>query len=201
MEKYRLHTGWTFCLDERNEKEETAPSEGFRAVTLPHDWSTDYPFDPESDTCGSGGYAKAGIGWYQRTITISENDIKSRQIILYFEGVYMKSSVFVNGTYAGGHIYGYTPFEVDITALVHEGENEILVRVDNSMQPGSRWYSGSGITRDVWLEKRHPIHIARYGMYLTTDEGNLNISTTLHTSECMKNDDSLSLNFVLKDND
>ncbi len=52
------------------------------------------------------------IGWYQRTITISENDIKSRQIILYFEGVYMKSSVFVNGTYAGGHIYGYTPFEV-----------------------------------------------------------------------------------------
>lgn len=50
MEKYRLHTGWTFCLDERNEKEETAPSEGFRAVTLPHDWSTDYPFDPESDT-------------------------------------------------------------------------------------------------------------------------------------------------------
>ena len=109
MEKYRLHTGWTFCLDERNEKDETAPSEGFRAVTLPHDWSTDYPFDPESDTCGSGGYAKAGIGWYQRTITISENDIKSRQIILYFEGVYMKSSVFVNGTYAGGHIYGYTP--------------------------------------------------------------------------------------------
>ena len=201
MEKYRLHTGWTFCLDERNEKEETAPSEGFRAVTLPHDWSTDYPFDPESDTCGSGCYAKAGIGWYQRTITISENDIKSRQIILYFEGVYMKSSVFVNGTYAGGHIYGYTPFEVDITALVHEGENEILVRVDNSMQPGSRWYSGSGITRDVWLEKRHPIHIARYGMYLTTDEGILNISTTLHTSECMTTDDSLSLNFVLKDND
>ena len=90
----------------------------------------------------------------------------------------MKSSVFVNGTYAGGHIYGYTPFEVDISALVYEGENEILVRVDNSMQPGSRWYSGSGITRDVWLEKRHPIHIARYGMYLTTDEGNLNISTT-----------------------
>ena len=202
MEKYRLHAGWTFCLDERNEKDETAPSEGFRAVTLPHDWSTDYPFDPESDTCGSGGYAKAGIGWYQRTITISDVDIKNRQIILYFEGVYMKSSVFVNGTYAGGHIYGYTPFEVDITALVHEGENEILVRVDNSMQPGSRWYSGSGITRDVWLEKRHPIHIARYGMYLTTDEGNLNISTTLHTSESMKDDDdSLSLTFVLKDQD
>lgn len=71
MEKYRLHTGWTFCLDERNEKDETAPSEGFRAVTLPHDWSTDYPFDPESDTCGSGGYAKAGIKEqlpFQRTI-------------------------------------------------------------------------------------------------------------------------------------
>ena len=81
------------------------------------------------------------------------------------------------------------------------GENEILVRVDNSMQPGSRWYSGSGITRDVWLEKRYPIHIARYGMYLTTDEGNLNISTTLHTSECMKDDDSLSLTFMLKDQD
>ena len=69
-----------FTADERNEKEETAPSEGFRAVTLPHDWSTDYPFDPESDTCGSGGYAKAGIGWYQRTITISENDIKADRL-------------------------------------------------------------------------------------------------------------------------
>ena len=70
----------------------------------------------------------------------------------------MKSSVFENGTYAGGHIYGYTQFEVDITAIVHEGENEILVRVDNSMQPGSRWYSGSGITRDnsilIWLNVR-----------------------------------------------
>lgn len=80
MEKYRLHTGWTFCLDERNEKDETAPSEGFRAVTLPHDWSTDYPFDPESDTCGSGGYAKAGIGWYQRTITIQRTILKTDRL-------------------------------------------------------------------------------------------------------------------------
>ena len=74
MEKYRLHTGWTFCLDERNEKEETAPSEGFRAVTLPHDWSTDYPFDPESDTCDQEVMRKlesAGIkeqSPFQRTI-------------------------------------------------------------------------------------------------------------------------------------
>ena len=83
MEKYRLHTGWTFCLDERTEKDETAaPKEGFRPVTLPHDWSTDYPFDPESPTCGSGGYAKAGIGWYQRTLTVSEDDLQSQQIIL-----------------------------------------------------------------------------------------------------------------------
>ncbi len=186
MEKYRLHAGWEFCLDERTQKDETAaPKEGFRSVTLPHDWSTDYPFDQESPTCGSGGYAKAGIGWYQRTITISEADIQSRQIILYFEGVYMKSSVFINGTYAGGHIYGYTPFELDITALVHNGENTILVRVDNSMQPGSRWYSGSGITRDVWLEKRHPLHIARYGMSLTTD---IEKCCTLAVSDSNSND-------------
>lgn len=209
MERERLHTGWEFCLDERDKEkqcETSAPESGFRPVTLPHDWSTDYPFDPESATCGSGGYVKAGIGWYQRTITVSEADQESKQIVLYFEGVYMKSSVFVNGTYAGGHIYGYTPFEVDITKLVHSGENTILVRVDNSMQPGSRWYSGSGITRDVWLEKRSVLHIARYGMYLTTDvsklledlddvttettapkEAVLEIGMTLHALEAVKN--------------
>ena len=189
MEKYRLHTGWEFCLDERIEKDEkAAPKEGFRPVTLPHDWSTDYPFDPESPTCGSGGYAKAGIGWYQRTITVSGDNLQSQQIILYFEGIYMKSSVFVNGTYVGGHIYGYTPFELDITALVHSGENTILVRVDNAMQPGSRWYSGSGITRDVWLETRYPIHIARYGMYLTTDVAKLCNLAVLDSNSTSSND-------------
>ena len=70
MKKRKLSAGWEFCLDERTSKEETAPETGFRPVTLPHDWSTDYPFDPNADTCGSGGYARAGIGWYRRTLEI-----------------------------------------------------------------------------------------------------------------------------------
>ena len=208
MKKLKLSAGWEFCLDERTSKKETAPETGFRPVTLPHDWSTDYPFDPNADTCGSGGYARAGIGWYRRTLEIPAFS-PDEQVILYFEGVYMKSSVYVNGSYAGGHVYGYTPFEVDITEFVREGENSVLVLVDNSMQPGSRWYSGSGITRNVWLETRNQLHIARYGMYLTTEcggngEAKLKIRMTLHapketaleTTGAKKN---LSAFFCLKD--
>ena len=206
MKKMKLSAGWEFCLDERTSKEKTAPKTGFRPVMLPHDWSTDYPFDPDADTCGSGGYARAGIGWYRRTLEIPAFS-PDEQVILYFEGAYMKSSVYVNGSYAGGHVYGYTPFEVDITDLVREGENSVLVRVDNSMQPGSRWYSGSGITRNVWLEIRNQVHIARYGMYLTTECGEANaklkIRMTLHapkeTALKMAKTKGLAAVFCLKD--
>lgn len=162
--KTLLFQNWKFCLAETAEPDfEKLNSHEWRDVQLPHDWSTDYPFCEHADTSGSGGYAKAGIGWYRRQLEVEKR--AGERILLYFEGVYMNSSVYVNGVYAGGHVYGYTPFEVDITDIAKEGVNELLVVADNSRQPGSRWYSGSGITRDVWLETRNCQHIARYGVY------------------------------------
>ena len=118
--KICLFDDWYFCLAEHNkpdfEKIDTYP---FRKVQLPHDWSTDYPVDQASPTCGSGGYVVAGIGYYQRKFEI---DAPGEQVVLYFEGSYMKTTVYVNGKEAGGHIYGYTPFEVDITDLITRRE-------------------------------------------------------------------------------
>ncbi len=183
--KICLFDDWKFYLADQKEPDfDKIDMYPFRKVQLPHDWSTDYPVDSKLPTCGSGGYVVAGIGYYQRKFEI---DAPGEQVVLYFEGSYMKTTVYVNGKEAGGHIYGYTPFEVDITDLITKGENDLLVVVDNSLQPGSRWYSGSGLTRDVWLETRKPLHIARYGTYLTTDlskmpEAVLYVEVTLHAS-------------------
>ena len=83
---------------------------------------------------------------------------------ILFEGVYMDSTVYVNGQKAGGHGYGYTSFYVDITPYLTEGDNVIAVRVNNSLQPNSRWYTGSGIYRDVYLEKHAAVAVDRFGL-------------------------------------
>lgn len=182
-----LFQNWKFCLAETAEPDfEGLNAYEWREVQLPHDWSTDYPVSEDADTSGSGGYAKAGIGWYRRQLEVQKKE--GERILLYFEGVYMNSSVYVNGTYAGGHVYGYTPFEVDITDIAVEGVNELLVVADNSKQPGSRWYSGSGITRDVWLETRNCCHIARYGVYCVPEPeadgtARLRLTVTVHRED------------------
>lgn len=201
-----LYDEWKFCPAETKEPDfSKIENEDWRPVQLPHDWSCDYPVEEHADTCGSGGYARAGIGWYRRTFSVEKEE--QERVLLYFEGVYMNSTVYVNGKKAGGHIYGYTPFEIDITEAVRDGGNEILVVVDNSKQPGSRWYSGSGITRDVWLETRKTLHIARYGTYFTTelqkDTAELHLEIVLHEEEKITEElrKELRLQYVLKNPD
>ena len=155
---------WMFALTDEREKPDAGAQ--WRRVQLPHDWSCDYPVDEHAPSCGSGGYARCGIGWYKKAFCLAEKG--KDEILLQFDGVYMHSDVWVNGTWAGGHAYGYTGFELDITALVREGENEVVVRVDNSHQPGSRWYTGSGITRNVFLTRRQKLHVRTWGVQVTT---------------------------------
>lgn len=138
----------------------------WRAVQLPHDWSVDYPVEEDAPSCGSGGYARTGIGWYRRAFAVNRTD--RDRIALEFEGVYMNCDVWLNGEHVGGHVYGYTSFEIDITDSVRGGENELLVRVDNSHQPGSRWYTGSGITRDVYITRTGKTRIPLWGVSITT---------------------------------
>lgn len=157
---------WEFALTDSEDF--PSPDAAWRVVQLPHDWSADYPVDQDAPSCGSGGYARTGIGWYRRAFTLTP-DPASRYTLL-FNGVYMNCDVWLNGTHIGGHVYGYTGFEMEITGALQSGKNELLVRVNNSRQPGSRWYSGSGITRDVLLVRTAKTHFRTWSVFVTTPE-------------------------------
>lgn len=163
-----FHPGKNICHGKKEFVPGSYDVEDYQKVQLPHDWSLFYPFDEHAPSCGSGGYVETGIGWYRKLFRISEDVKEGEKIFLRFDGVYMLAEVWVNGKELGRHVYGYTPFEWEITHLLNgkEKDNVIDVRVDNSVQPGSRWYSGSGITRDVWLYRVQNAHILPYGVWV-----------------------------------
>ena len=147
----------------------------WRKVDLPHDWSiedlpgTNSPFSANAISQVGGGFTTGGTGWYRKEFTIPEAQ-QGKRIILQFDGVYMNPTVFINGQNIGQHPYGYTSFWYDITDKVKfGGENLIAVEVKNEGQ-NSRWYSGSGIYRHVWLKTVDPVHIAQWGTFITTPE-------------------------------
>ena len=164
-----FNKNWRFILEDRECFSRTdADESAFRTLNLPHDWSVDYAPEEKEKTGGGGGYGKSGIGWYRKRFTL-ENIAEGEKFYLYFEGVYMDSTVYVNGKEAGGHGYGYTSFYVDVTELVREGENVAAVRVKNDLVPNSRWYSGSGIYRDVYLVCANEIHFDHFGVRCATN--------------------------------
>ena len=151
-------SGWQFT---RNGKTIT--------VDLPHDWDIYEAPDPSTGATGTdGGWYPGGKGEYRKTFATPKAEI----VKLHFEGVYQKAEVFVNGQKAGQHAYGYTPFTIDVTPYLYQDkrENEVVVKVDNSEQPNCRWYTGSGIYRHVWLQAMPALHIAEYGVFVTTHD-------------------------------
>jgi beta-galactosidase len=142
----------------------------WRCLDLPHDWSIEGKLDPGNPTGGGGGYFPAGIGWYRKTFDVPIA-WKGKLISIYFEGVYMNSEVFINGKSLGIHPYGYTTFSYDLTPyLDFGGKNVLSVKADNSKQMNCRWYSGSGIYRHVWLMVTNPVHVATWGVNITTPQ-------------------------------
>lgn len=168
--KTSINDGWTFSLD----ADCTAVAVGFddsawRVVNLPHDWSVEQRFDRNAPAGNDGAYLPTGTGWYRTGLNLPAESV-GKKLQLYFEGAYMKSDVYVNGQRAGGHPYGYSSFFVDITPYIKAGENTVVVKVDNSMQKNCRWYSGSGIYRNVWLLETDKVHIANYGVRIITPD-------------------------------
>lgn len=160
---------WYFYHGEREQTPGEKGLEGYDKVQLPHDWSLYYPFDEKAASCGSGGYVETGIGWYRKLFKADKGADKDGKIFIRFDGAYMQARVWLNGRELGHHVYGYTPFGWEITGLLtEEGENVLDVRVDNSAQPNSRWYSGSGITRDVWIYRVERDHILPCGVWIKT---------------------------------
>ena len=141
----------------------------WEGVELPHDWSIAGGIQKGNVMGGQGGFFAAGVGWYRKKF-VAPGEWAGKRVGVRFDRVYMLSEVWVNGEKVWEHAYGYTPFVVDVTGkLKVGGENVIAVRVDNSKQVNSRWYSGSGIEGHVWVEVREPVHIAADGVRIWTE--------------------------------
>lgn len=165
-----FNSGWRFSLNA--DSTSVAPGfddSGWKTLTLPHDWSIGLPFDKNAPAGNDGGYLPTGTGWYRKTFRL--DDMRDGNIYkLKIGGAYMDSEVFVNGRKAGGHPYGYSTYFVDITPFLKPGENTIAIKVDNSAQKNCRWYSGSGLYRDVTLRESGPLRLSDYGSFVRTPD-------------------------------
>jgi len=162
---------WKFKLgDPANAQSFSLDDQDWRDVNLPHDWSIESEPDAANPSGNDGGYYPAGIAWYRKHLQVPDS-WKGKQIGIYFEGVYENSEIFINGISIGKRPYGYSSFYYDLTPhLNFGGQNVIAVKVDNAQQKNSRWYSGSGIYRHVWLYVKNPVHINHWGVSITTPE-------------------------------
>jgi beta-galactosidase len=141
----------------------------WRTLDLPHDWSIEGPFSEDAPAAGTGAYLPTDIGWYRKHFTLPAAT-RGKRVALQFDGVYQRSEVWMNGTSLGMRPYGFTTFSYDLTPHLKPAgrPNQIAVRVDNSLQPNCRWYTGSGIYRHTWLIITDPIHLAQWGTFVTT---------------------------------
>ncbi len=143
---------------------------GWEAVQVPHDWSIEGPKDANNPGGKDQGFFPGGIGWYRKHFQLTQDE-KDKKIFIQFDGVYHNSEIWINGHSLGRRPYGYVSFQHDLTPYVHlDKENIIAVRVDNSDQTNCRWYTGSGIYRNVWLTVTDKLHAANWGISITTPE-------------------------------
>jgi beta-galactosidase len=142
---------------------------GWRPLDLPHDWSIEGPFSEDAPAAGTGAYLPTGIGWYRKHFVLAAS-ATGKRVSLEFDGVYQRSEIWINGRPLGMRPYGFITFSHDLTPFLQPPgkTNVIAVRVDNSLQPNCRWYSGSGIYRHTWLVITDPIHIAQWGTIIRT---------------------------------
>lgn len=167
-QRFTMDPGWRFMAgDPAGAEKPGFDDRQWRSLDLPHDWSIEGT--PREDAPGGGrvGFFPSGTGWYRKTFRMPAG-WRGREIRLEFDGVYMNSDVWINGVHLGRRPFGYIGFAYDIGKHVTPGLNTIAVRVDNSRQPNSRWYTGSGIYRHVWLTLVNPLHVGHWGTYVTT---------------------------------
>ncbi len=162
---------WKFSLkDDPTAAAADFDDQGWRSLDLPHDWSIEGRIDRQNPTGQPGGFFPAGVGWYRKHFR-APSEWMDKHVSVYFEGVYMNAEVFINGHSLGVHPYGYTPFFHDLTEHLRlNSDNVLAVRVDNSRHLNSRWYSGSGIYRPVRLIVTDPVHVAPWGVCVTTPD-------------------------------
>ena len=159
--------GWRFALGDSVGMSATAYDDSsWRLLDLPHDWAIEGDFSDSNPSGASGGALPGGVGWYRKSLHVDVSP--EMRYFIDFDGVYMNSTVYLNGKKIGFRPYGYSSFRYELTPYLNKsGGNVIAVRVDNSDQPNSRWYSGCGIYRHVWLVSTSDVAIAHWGVYVT----------------------------------
>jgi len=179
-----FNDNWRFKLaDVKNGADNNLDDSNWRLLDLPHDWSIEGVYSPDRASCS--GYLSGGIGWYRKNFTIPDSE-KDKKIYIYFEGVYNHSEVFINGISVGKRPNGYISFMYDLTPYLKFGQENILsVKVDHSLDRDSRWYSGSGIYRNVYLVTASPVHIGLWGVYfksttITDKKADVLVETTIN---------------------
>jgi beta-galactosidase len=156
---------WKFFLgDDAAAKSTSFNDQSWRKLNLPHDWSIEGQFDEKNPAKPEGGGLPTGIAWYRKEFNAPAN-YKQKLVTIEFDGVYKNSEVWINGQYLGKRPYGYSSFSYEISKWLKAGKNTIAVKVDNSAQPDSRWYSGSGIYRNVWLTSTARLSVAQWGTF------------------------------------
>ena len=191
-QRQNFDADWLFLLADSAQMAEAGYHDSWwRKLDVPHDWAIEGDFYAGNPSGAGGGALPGGIGWYRKHFQVKSEEVKNGKLFMEFDGVYMNSTVYVNGQKVGFRPYGYSSFEYDITPYVKEGDNVVAVRVDNSDQPNSRWYSGCGIYRHVWLTKTTPVHVAHWGVYANSSvvkgKGRLDIEVTLEGQGVIEN--------------
>jgi beta-galactosidase len=191
---------WRFMLGDDSLAKSPAYNDAkWRALDLPHDWSIEGSFNEKNPTTQAEGGLPAGIGWYRKTFTIPV-EAKGKEIFIDFDGVYHNSEVWINGHYLGKRPNGYISFSYELTSYLHFGsKNVIAVKVDNSDQPNSRWYSGSGIYRNVWLTTENKRHFKKWATFVTTPTVTKNTATVHVSTSAESGKTPLELKIIILD--
>ena len=203
-----FNSNWSFQkCDDIAAKEIGYDDSAWRIVNTPHDWSIEDlpnqtpgevqgPFSKSSIGRAATGWTVGGTAWYRKKFK-SKEEWDNKLVSIHFDGVYMNSDVYLNGIHLGTHPYGYTPFGYELTPyLKPAGQENVIAVIVRNEGKNSRWYAGSGIYRDVWLTVTNPVHVATWGVYITTPEVNaekatINISSTIDNKQTATSDISL----------
>ncbi len=199
-QKELFNDGWQFHKgDINNGWESNNDTVSWRNVQIPHDWSIEGPFS--EDWASATAYLPAGIGWYKKTFSAPAS-WKSKKIFIYFDGIYKNSTVWLNGHYIGNRPNGFISFEYGLTKYLNYGGKNILkVKVDHSDFADSRWYTGSGIYRNVYLKVKAPVHITNWGVEFSTSNvtaSNADVLLKIATVNQSDKSQNLSLDYNLR---
>ena len=180
-DRQNFDNGWRFVLADSAQMSKTDYHDThWRALNLPHDWAVEGDFLCSNPSGAGGGALPGGIGWYRKTFNLQKK--QGERYFIEFDGVYMNTRVYINGKEVGYRPYGYSSFEYDITPYLIAGRNVVAVRVDNSDQPNSRWYSGCGIYRHVWFTKTADVHVKHWGVHVVANpDGRVSVTADVES--------------------